>query len=148
VTRGRFERAAARAPVTAAVASAAASSSGGAAASAVLTNEAKKALVDDPSRQIPLLSMAAEFRLLSPACDIESGAKNCKHNVACLHGLGVHKKGIWDTKGSATTALLGVDPHLRARQVQSHVGLRNMGATLVHTRLLSLHPAVPMSAVG
>ena len=113
---------------------AAPSATSGAAASLssiLLTHEQKKQLVDDPSRPIPLLSLAAELRLLAPACSsAESSGKNCRHNVACLHGLGFQKKGpLWDAKGSALTQLLGVDPHLRARQPHSHVGLRNMGAT-------------------
>jgi hypothetical protein len=119
-----------------AVASQAGTPAAAASSAATLTHAQKKCLLDDPTSAIPLFNLGAEFRLLAQPCAApESGAKNCKHNVACLHGLGVQKKGVWDPKGSAVSSLLGLDPHLRARQPDSHVGLRNMGATYaLHAR--------------
>lgn len=97
-----------------------------------LTREQKKHYVSTGAA-LPLRALGSEFRLHAVSCSAaESGAKNCRHNVSCLHGLGWKKKGaLWDeSKGRAPLqALLGPNPHDRALDHESHVGLRNLGAT-------------------
>lgn len=116
----------------AASSAAAADSTGAARHPFALTRDQKKHYVDT-GEALPLRALGCEFHLHAVSCSpAESGAKNCRHNVSCLHGLGWKKKGaLWDeSKGrAAIQALLGPNPHDRAIDEESHVGLRNLGAT-------------------
>jgi len=115
---------------TGAAATAGAGAGAGGPSPFALTRDRKKWFAHHRDERIPLLSLGAELRLLGSACSpAEAGTKNCKSCVHCLHGLGLHKRGVWDAKGAAAAALLGADPNLRARPADSHVGLRNLGAT-------------------
>lgn len=101
-----------------------------------MTLAEKKLYAAHPDRAIPLRALAKEFRLVDAACnEPDTNTKNCRHNVHCLHGLGVHRKGIWDGWMTGVRArpawmqLLGPNPHDRARAAGSRVGLQNLGAT-------------------
>lgn len=99
-----------------------------------LTRADKKYYVDNPHIPLPLRYLGSELKLSSGPCTTaESGAKNCRHNCACMHGLGWKKKGIWDSSrgGAAVQSLLGDNPHWKEMEENSHVGLRNLGATSV-----------------